>query len=289
MYNSKRFSYSYEEVTDEGKSASTMIEDIMKDAAFSSLEEIVIGCWGEVWDDQDGAQTLVNDIVANKDKFSHIKSLFIGDMDYEDCEVSWIYQADYSTIWAAMPQLEKLVIKGSNDLTLGEVRHERLQELEIICGGLPASVIQEVQNAKLPALKKLLLYIGVEGYGFDGDISTIKNLLEKSNFPQLTYLGITDSEIQDEIVEAVSNCKYMNQITTLDLSMGSLTDKGGQILLDTIGKYPNINTLDLHYHYLSDAMMNKLAALPISVDVDEQEEPYVYGDGEVECYPMLTE
>lgn len=44
MYNSKRFSYSYEEVTDKGKSASTMIEDIMQDAEFFSLEEIVIGC-----------------------------------------------------------------------------------------------------------------------------------------------------------------------------------------------------------------------------------------------------
>ncbi len=289
MYKSKRFSYTYEEVTEEEKSASTMIEDIMKDDEFASLEEVVIGCWGEVWDDQGGAQILVNDIVANKDRFSHIKSLFIGDMDYEDCEVSWIYQANYSAIWEAMPQLEKLVIKGSNDLTLGAVKHDTLQELEIICGGLPASVIQEIQNAKLPALKKLLLYIGVDEYGFDGDSSTIKELLDKSEFPQLTYLGLTDSEIQDEIAELVLNCKYISRIDTLDLSMGTLTDKGGQMLLDAIGTYPNIKNLDLHYHYLSDPMMKKLTALSLNVDVDEQEEPYVYSDGEVSYYPMLTE
>lgn len=289
MYKSKRFSYSYEETTEEGKSASTMIEDIMKDGDFASLEEIVIGCWGEVWDDEAGAQTLVDGIVANKNQFSHIKSLFVGDMDYEDCEVSWINQADYSTLWEAMPQLEKLTIKGSNGLTLGTIQHEKLQELEIICGGLPESVIKEVQNAKLPALKKLLLYIGVEDYGFDGDISTIKNLLEQSDFSQLTYLGITDSEIQDEITEVVLNCKYMNQIETLDLSMGTLTDKGGQMLLDTLGQYSNIKNLDLHYHYLSDDMMKKLTALSMSVDVDEQEEPYVFSDGEISYYPMLTE
>lgn len=288
MYKSKRFSYTYEEVTDGGKSAKTMVEDIMKDGEFPQLEEVVIGCWGEVWDDQDGAQKLVDDIVANKEKFSHIKSLFIGDMDYEDCEVSWIYQADYSAIWAAMPQLEKLVVKGSNDLTFGKIKHENLKELEIICGGLPASVIEEIQNAQLPSLQKLLLYIGVEEYGFDGDISTIKNLLERSDFPQLTYLGITDSEIQDEITEAVVACKYMKQIKTLDLSMGTLTDKGGKILLDVIGKYPNIEELNLEYHFLSDEMMEQFEGLDIAVNLDDEQEADEY-DGEIYYYPMLTE
>lgn len=287
MYKSKRFFYTYEQTNEEEKSAETMIEDIMKDSEFSQLEEIVIGCWGEAWDE--GAQMLVDGIVENKDKFSHIKSLFIGDMDYEDCEVSWIIQADYSALWEAMPQLEKLVIKGSTELSLGTIKHDKLEELEIICGGLSSSVIEQIQNAKLPSLKKLLLYLGVEGYGFDGDISTVKNLLEQSDFPQLEYLGITDSEIQDEVTEAVLQSKYMKQIKILDLSMGSLTDKGGQLLLDNIGNYPNVEALDLHYHYLSDAMMKKLEGLTISVDLDDPEEPYTYSDGEVSYYPMLTE
>lgn len=289
MYKSKRFSYSYEETADEGKSASTMIEDIMKDPEFPQLEEIVIGCWGEVWDDEKGAQTLVDGIVANKNEFAHIKSLFIGDMDYEDCEVSWIIQADYSALWEAMPQLEKLVIKGSSGLSLGTVKHDKLEDLEIICGGLPTTVIEAVQKAELPSLKKLLLYVGVDEYGFDGNLSTIKTLLDKSDFSKLEYLGITDSEIQDEITEAVLACKYMGQIQTLDLSLGTLTDKGGQMLLDQIGNYPNIQMLDLHYHYLSDDMMNKLKGLNLSVNVDEQEKPYVFSDGEISYYPMLTE
>lgn len=288
MYKSKRFSYSYEETEEGNKSVSTMVADILADAEFSQLEEVVIGCWGEAWDEDAGAQQIVDDIVANKEKFAHIKSLFIGDMDFEDCEVSWIIQADYSALWNAMPQLEKLVIKGSSDLSLGEINHEKLEHLEIICGGLPASVIEQVQNAKLPALKKLLLYIGVEDYGFDGNISTIKTLLETSDFPKLTYLGITDSEIQDEIAEKVLGCKYMNQIETLDLSMGCMTDKGAQMLLDTIGNYPNIKKLDLHYHFITDKMCNKLEKLPIEVDLNEAQEPEEY-DGEIYYYPMLTE
>ena len=47
------------------------------------------------------------------------------------------------------------------------------------------------------------------------------------DFPKLQYLGISDSEIQDELAEVVVNSRYMNQIETLDLSNGTLTDKGG--------------------------------------------------------------
>lgn len=287
MYKSKRFSYTYEDFEEHNKNANTMLEDIMNDTEFSSLEEIVVGSWGDAWDHS--IQPLVDGIVANKEKFSHIKSLFIGDMDFEDCEVSWIIQADYSKLWAAMPQLEKLTIKGSTDLELGNIKHNNLQTLEIICGGLPSDTIQTIQKAALPSLQNLLLYIGVEDYGFDGNISTIKELLEQSDFPKLTYLGIMDSDIQDEITAAVLNCKYMNQIVILDLSMGCLTDKGGQLLLEQLPHHPNIKVLNLEYHFLSDGMMKKLKNLEgVDVDVDDQQEADEY-NGDLYYYPMLTE
>lgn len=288
MYKSKRYFYTYEDYEENNKNAATMLEEIMQDEQFLNLEEIIIGCWGAAWDDA-SVQPLIDGIVENKDKFSHIKSLFVGDMDFEECEVSWIMQADYSKLWDAMPQLEKLVIKGSTDLALGDIRHGQLQYLEIICGGLPSEVFQSIQNAKLPNLETLLLYIGVEEYGFDGDISTVKELLAQSDFPKLTYLGLADSEIQDEITEAVLNCKYMNQITALDLSMGTLTDKGGQMLLDKLPECLNVKTLNLEYHYLSDNMMKRLKKLAgIAVNVEDQQKADKY-DGEPWYYPMLTE
>lgn len=289
MYKSKRYSYTYEDWDTDGKDANTMIEEILNDPELPSLEEIVIGCWGECWDSDESPQPIIDGIIENREAFSHIKSLFVGDMDYEDCEVSWITQGDYSRLWAAMPQLEKLSVKGSSELELGEIRHDNLQSLEIICGGLPVSIIKKVQNAKLPSLRSLILYIGVEDYGFDGDISTIQELLAKSDFPSLTYLGITDSEIQDEIVETVLASKYIDQIFSLDLSMGTLTDKGGQMLLDEVPKHPNIVLLNLEYHYLSDKMMKKLGDLEnVEVNVDEPQEVDEY-DGEIYYYPMLTE
>lgn len=284
--NTKMYSLDYDDYED-GKGAKDLLEDIIADPEFTQISELVIGSWGNAWEED--CQALIDGIVEHADQFSHIRKLFIGDMDYEDCEVSWIMQGDYSRLWAAVPGLKELTIKGSTDLILGEICHEELEALTIICGGLPSNVIRSIQNAKLPKLKKLLLYIGVDNYGFDGNADTVRELLEKADFPALTYLGITDSEIQDELVEVALQSKYMGQIDTLDLSMGSLTDKGGELLLEKISDWPNIKRLDLHYNYLSEEMAAKLAKLPIEVDVSEINKPYTYSDGDIWMNAMLTE
>lgn len=281
----KTFFYDYGEY-EQGKGPATMIEEIMESEHFPHLKELVIGNWGGAY--EESCQAVIDAIVANAEKFSHIEKLFIGNMGFEECEVSWIIQGDYSKLWEAMPQLKELTIKGSMDLELGDICHEELEALTIICGGLSKDVIQSIQKAKLPKLKKLLLFIGIEDYGFDGDEDTIKELLEQADFPALTYLGITNSEIQDELTAIVFDSKFMGQISTLDLSNGTLTDKGGALLLEKVPAWPNIGKLDLHYNYLSDDMAEKLGALPMEVDVSEQEEAREY-KGEIYRNAMLTE
>ncbi len=286
MGKKKRYSFTYEQWEEEGMDATNMAEEIVNDEQLKELEEIVIGCWGEMW--EDSAQAILDGIVENKEKFDCMKSLFVGDVDYEECEVSWIIQGDYSKLWAALPRLEKLTIKGSTDLILGDIVHDNLQELEIICGGLPVDVMKSIQKAQLPSLRRLVLYIGVEDYGFDGSVEDIKELLENMDCPKLEHLGIVDSEIQDEITEAALNCRYIDQIHTLELSMGTLTDKGGQLLLEKIPDHSNIQKLDLHFHYLSEEMMGKLNKLPIEVDTEDRQVPEDF-NGEIYYFPMLTE
>ena len=269
MGKSKTYSYDYNEY-ENGKNAESMVKDILADPEFTGLDELIIGSWGSAYEDD--CQPIIDAIVENADRFSHITKLFMGDMDFEECEVSWIMQGDYSQIWKAMPQLKELTIKGSMELTLGEIEHENLESLTIICGGLGADVIKEIEKAKLPGLKKLLLYVGVEDYGFDGTADTIKELLANSDFPNLTYLGIVDSEIQDELAQVVLECKYIRQIEVLDLSCGTLTDKGGSLLLEKLPELSNIRKLDVHHHYLSDEMMEKIGNLSLEADVSEQEE-----------------
>lgn len=283
---SKLYSYTYEEYEDEDKGPGTMAEDILADPELAGLKELVIGDWGGAW--ENSCQELIDAIVEKKSCFSHIERLFVGDMDFEQCEVSWIMQGDYSKLWGALPGLKELIIKGSMDLELGQIEHPELESLTIICGGLPVSVIRSIQEAKLPRLKKLLLYVGVDDYGFDGNAETIRELLDKAQFPELAYLGITDSEIQDELIPVVLGSKFMGQISTLDLSTGTLTDQGGALLLEKLPAFPNVKKLDLHYNYLSEEMAEKLKGLSAEVDVSEINKPDIYRD-EVYRNAMLTE
>lgn len=285
MGKSKRYEYDYEQY-EEGKGPDSMIQDILADPEFGEVTDVVIGSWGSAW--EDSCQKILDGIADNRERFAHVEKLFVGDMDYEDCEVSWIMQGSYAGLWKSLPNLKELTIKGSTDLDLGQVEHDNLEALTIICGGLPVSVIEQIRSARLPGLKKLVLYIGIDNYGFDGDADTVRDLLEKSDFPNLEYLGIEDSEIQDELAQVVLESKYMNQIHTLDLANGTLSDKGGQMLLEKLPSFPNVKVLDVHYHYMSDDMVKKLKTLPVEVDAAEPNEPEEYR-GEIWMNAMLTE
>lgn len=290
MLKSKKYFYTGDQIWNDDSDVEinslTLANDIIADSELSSLDELIVGCWGESYDNP--VQSLLDVFVENKDKLQHISRMFIGDMDYEECEVSWIEQGDYSNLLKALPNLKSLTIKGSNELSLGNINHNNLEELEIICGGLPTSVIKQIASARLPKLKKLNLYFGVEDYGFDGTIEDISSILKADYIKNLTYLGLGNSELQDEIVEKIVESKNLYNIKTLALSNGTLTDKGGQMILDNISMFKGLEKLDLTYHYLSEEMMQNLRNTGINVILDEANEPDEY-DGEVYYYPMLTE
>ena len=122
--HAKTYAYDYDDY-DNGKGPVSMVEEILADPDFPGLEYLVIGSWGSAY--EDGCQEIIDGIVDHADRFSHITKLFIGNMDYEECEVSWIIQGNYSRLWAAMPQLKELTIMGSTDLDLGQIAHDNLE------------------------------------------------------------------------------------------------------------------------------------------------------------------
>lgn len=68
--------------------------------------------------------------MEHKEQFQHIKSLYIKDVEMEECEVSWILQADYSKLWEALPNLEKLTKLGLVDSEIQDeiAKEKALQE-----------------------------------------------------------------------------------------------------------------------------------------------------------------
>ena len=77
----KTYEYDYEDYEDGGKCAATIVQEILEDPEFTALKELVIGDWGNAWEDD--CQAIIDGIVEHADQFSHIERLFIGDMNFE--------------------------------------------------------------------------------------------------------------------------------------------------------------------------------------------------------------
>lgn len=279
---SKRLSLTYDEAED-GKTLLEKMEAFVNGPQAAETEALVIGAWEEAFDTSPTeALTL---LFNSANKLPNLREIFVGDMDSEECEISWIQQDNYTKLFTAFPQLERLHIKGSTGLTLSDapINHTNLKALTIECGGLPKNIIQQITTANLPNLEYLQLYLGVDEYGFDGSIVDLHPFMLTPSFPKLKHLGLLDSEIADEIAQVIASAPVVKQLESLDLSQGTLSDEGAQYLLAS-DAIKQLKKLDLHYHYLSNDMMKKLKALPLIVDVSDQQ------DTEDDWrYPAVTE
>jgi hypothetical protein len=254
---------------DESVTITDLLEALVRDPQVGKVKELIIGQFNT--DSSESTYEVVDKLVALKDSFKELKALFIGDITYEECEISWINQTDITPILKAFPQLEHLQIRGGEGLEFSELAHDKLQTLIIETGGMAPSVIEKVNAARLPNLQKLELWLGSDDYGFDSTIEEFKPILSGTLFPKLTWLGLMDSIIQDDIAIAVAQAPVLKQLKELDLSKGVLTDKGGVALLKSEG-IRKLQHLNLRHHFLSEAMMEQLRALGISINLDDKEE-----------------
>ena len=289
----RRLAVSYDEA-EEGKTLLEKVTAFVESAQAAEVEALVIGSWDEPF--ENSPQDALDLLAQNRDKLGQLKELFVGDMDSEECEISWIMQGDYTGIFTAFPQLERLHIKGSTELILSStpLKHDHLQSITIECGGLPKQVIATIAKAQLPNLNHLRIFLGVADYGFDGAMDDLRPFMQAGLFPKLTYLGLVDSDIADQIALEIANAPVLAQLETLDLSLGTLSDEGARALLDS-SAIKKLKKLDLHYHFLSGEMVKEFKKMAtqsaMQVDVTQQQTPE---DGEededdVWRYPAVTE
>lgn len=247
----------------------------------SRVRALIVGQWDEPYDNDSGR--VVEHLVAAAPKLTSLQAVFLGDLEMEQAEISWIEQSDVTPILDAYPRLQELGVRGGTGLRFPPVRHERLRRLRFETGGLPGAVVRGVAGSDLPALEHLDLWLGVADYGGDATVADLAPILGGGRFPALRHLGLCDSEIQDDIAAAVASAPVVAQLESLALSMGILTDAGARALLDG-QPLTHLKRLDLHHHFLSDAMVERLrttvGAEGTEVDLSEQETPDRDGDEE---------
>ena len=264
----------YDEAS-EGVTIAEKLADLLASAGSGQIESLVIGGWqGD--DTQTDSSDVVELLVSSSSKLPLLRNLFIGDIFFEECEISWIRQSDLSPLLGAYPRLEHLTVRGGEGLTFGRMSHDALRELVVQTGGLPPSVVHEIAAAQLPALEHLELWLGEPNYGGEATVDDLAPLLRGGVFPKLRYLGLKDSVIQDEIAGVVALAPVVNQLEVLDLSLGTLGDEGAKALLASPA-VRGLKKLDLHHHFMSRQVMDQFLALPITVDVSDPQEPHEWG------------
>lgn len=246
-----------------------LIDEFLGQIDAAQLDALSIGLWGEAY--EASSNPIIAKLVERAAELPALRALFIGDMTFEECEISWITQGEYAPLLAAFPQLEVLRIRGSNGLSMSPFTHEGLRSFTIECGGLPAEVAEALAQSSMPKLTRLELWLGTESYGFSGDVDLYRRVLAALWTPGLTYLGLRDAEIADQLAQWLAGHEPIRQLDTLDLSLGTIGDVGAQALLQS-PYVRDLACLDLSHHYISEAVQAQLKALPLEVVLDEPQE-----------------
>ncbi|MEE6263726.1 STM4015 family protein [Plantactinospora sonchi] len=241
-----------------------LTESFLRGVTPAEVRALLIGDWG----DSSASPAPVDLLVRLAPRLSGLRALFVGEMTYEQCEISWIVQADPAPLLAAYPDLEILRIRGATQgLSLSPVRHLALREFAIEAGGLPGDVTRAVAACDLPALTHLELWLGTDEYGGDTTLADLAPILAGDRLPALRHLGLRNAEIADEVAAAVTQAPVVGRLESLDLSLGTLSDAGAEALL--AGRpLTRLRRLDLHHHYLSPEARGRLVAALPGVEID---------------------
>lgn len=250
------------------------------DPKVGDVTSLIIGMWyPDVAEDSD---QFVSKLIEIAPKMPNLTGLVWGDIDYEESEISWIENTDMGNLMMAFPKLEYFKVRGGNGLGFTGLKHDKLKKFKIETGGLGSDAIADIINAELPNLEVLNIWFGSEYYGFDGDAETIKPLIVGKAYPEMRYpfpklkeLGLCNCEVTDDLAELMADGRLMfEQITTLDLSMGTMTNRGVEALVEN-ELVSKLKKLDLSSNFIEDSdLVDQLRAKGIKVSATGQKEPY---------------
>jgi len=208
-----------------------------------------------------------------------LQNLFIGDFEYPDeTEISWTHLSDISGLLKVLPNLRTLRLRGAS-LELGDIDLPELREFTVETGGLPLSAVKSIANAKWPKLERLEIWFGSENYGAEGGVEDIQPILDGKGLPNLKQLGLRNAEFVDALCKVLPSAKVLPQLEKLDLSMGTMSDEGAQVLIDHAAAFAHLKQLDVTENTLTDegqALLPKAIPHANVGNQREYEEDYRY-------------
>tara|TARA_R110002096_G_scaffold42143_2_gene113519 strand:+ start:42480 stop:43835 length:1356 start_codon:yes stop_codon:yes gene_type:complete len=259
-----------EDFDNEGPDLAKQTRDLLKLDSAKFLRELKLGPANAEDGEGDWGDAVL--ALSKSGKLHAMRTLVIGDFDSEDCEISWSSMGDVGKVWPCVPNLREMTVHGGN-IKLGTIDHANLEKLTIETGGLPLAAAKSLAAAKLPNLTSLTVWLGTDEYGGSSNIKSIKGIFDGKGLPKVTHLGLQNSDYQDEIAKQISSAPILGQLKTLDLSMGTMSDEGGNALVAAADKFGHLDSINVDENFLSDECVTALkAAFGDKINIGEQED-----------------
>lgn len=239
---------------EKGTKWADLLADFLMVQDASETTHLIVGA-GEGFEGDMTSSMTLEALIAAKDKLPKLEALFIGDITYEECELSWINSGDFSALWSNFPNLKALGIRGYPG-ELGKIDMPNLEFLTIQCSGMTKKNAQDIQAANLPKLTRLELWIGTDHYGGTTSVADWQPILSGTVFPALTSLGLMNCSFADDLAKAAAKADVIDRISRLDLSMGNMSDEGGVAIYQS-KKLQTLKELDLNHHFMTDWMIGR--------------------------------
>jgi hypothetical protein len=264
-----------------GESLTALFGQFVLDPRIGEVRALVIGMW-----EHEGGDDVPGRLIEHAAKLSGLEALFVGDISCDENEVSWIEQFDLGAVVGAFPKLKHFKARGGMGLRLSELSSASLETLILETGGMDGATVRDVCAATLPELRKVELWTGNSEYGANVTMEDVMPLLVGTAYPEMRYpfpklkhLGIVNSELADQIAEALRGAKVLDVIESLDLSKGLLSNEGAKALVEN-ERIAQLKRLDISTSYVGDEeLIERLQASGIEVIADGQkdiEEDYWY-------------
>jgi len=177
----------------------------------------------------------------------------------------------------------------SGHFTLGKMELPALRELELRTCGLTRANLKSVISVARPRLERLHLWFGSDRYGAQCGVADLGPILDGSGFPALRHLGLMNAEFNAELCAALPKARVLARLSSLDLSMGTLTDEDADVLIAHGAAFRHLERLNLARNHLSKAATKRVKGLAKIVDTDRQKELDTSIPGEVYRYVSVSE
>ncbi len=233
-----------------------LVRELLGHPAARFLRELRIGSLGP--DEHDYAD-VIDEIIRGCP--STLRTLSLVDLPPGTAELVFANLADVTPLLAATPLLEELLLAG-NQVVVSAIALPRLRRLAIATSD--EAVLGAIATASLPVLDSLRLSSG------DADLppAALAKLLSPSW--TVRQLAITRTANTDHLVPHLLQSPLLSKLAQLDLSLGTLSDAGANVLLAAGRKLAHLETLELGGNTLSATMAARLEGLCANVRTGNQ-------------------